>query len=67
MLKDIVSIDAGLFRSMLYQKGTLSVQELGEITEYCESYIHLVLGWLLKDNQIFFEEKGDNLYIDLKK
>mgnify|MGYP003623446743 FL=1 len=65
MLKNMIDIDANLFHSILYQKGVLSVQDLEKITNYREPYIHLVLGWLLKDNRIHFLEKEDNLYIGL--
>lgn len=65
MLKHLVDSDALLIGQILSQKEMVSVQELGLITGYRESYIHLILGWLLKENKILFSEKEDNLYIEL--
>ena len=67
MLDNIIDIDAGLFRSLLMQKGQLRVRDFEKITEYRESYIHLVLGWLLKEDRVHFLEKDDDLYIELNQ
>ncbi len=65
MLKKIVGVDAGFIWRLLDTKGILSIDQLIEMTEYREMYIHLALGWLLRENKIVFKEMDNNLYIEL--
>lgn len=65
MLKEIVGVDAGFIWRLLDTKGALNIDQLIEMTEYREMYIHLALGWLLRENKIMFKEINDCLYVEL--
>jgi len=66
MLNTLIGEDAGLVWNLLSKKGMLTIQELIRLTGYRESYIHLALGWLSRENKICYLEQDDNLMVALK-
>jgi hypothetical protein len=58
-------INAGVIWSLLSDKGALSIREIGELTNYRESFIYLSLGWLLREDKIRFFEKNGAVYVEL--
>ena len=58
-------INAGVIWRLLSDKGALSIREIGEFTNYRESFIYLSLGWLLREEKIRFFEKNGVVYVEL--
>ncbi len=65
MYKDDVRINASTISNLLAEKGALSFNEISEFTDFKESLILLALGWLLKEDKVYFFEKNDVVYIEL--
>lgn len=66
MLKDLISSDTILITQLLSVHGTLTINELENLTGYREMYIYLALGWLSKENKINYQETDDGLSIEFK-
>ncbi|MFV0329718.1 MAG: winged helix-turn-helix domain-containing protein [Dysgonomonas sp.] len=65
MLKEIIETDAVLIKEILSGDGIVSAEYIQKKTNYRRAYVHLVLGWLYKENEISFLERDDDLYIQL--
>jgi hypothetical protein len=65
MYKNDIGINAGVIWRLLSDKGALSIRELGELTNYRESFIYLSLGWLSREDKIRFLEKDGAVYVEL--
>jgi len=65
MYKNDIGINAGVIWRLLSDKGALSIRELGELTNYRESFIYLSLGWLSREDKICFLEKQGEVYVEL--
>ena len=66
MYKNDTGINAGVIWHLLFDKGALSIREIGELTNFRESFIYLSLGWLLREDKIrFFEDKGE-VHVELQ-
>lgn len=65
MLKEAISTDAKYIQGLLSSGRGLTIEELGEITEYRSDYICIVLGWLSKEDIISYWETDDGLVIKL--
>lgn len=65
MLKKDIGIDARAIWRHLSEKGILSVRQIGELTNYRDGLILMALGWLARENKIYFLEKNDALYVEL--
>ena len=66
MLKNDIGINAGIIWQLLSEKGELSIRELGELSNFKESFILLALGWLSREDKIHFFDKNGVLYVTLK-
>lgn len=65
MYKNDIGINAGTIWHLLSEKGALSIRELGELTNYKEAFILFALGWLSRENKIYFFEENGTTYIEL--
>lgn len=65
MYKNDIGINAGVIWRLLSEKRTLSLREIGELTNYKDSFIALSLGWLARENKIIFKEIGETVFIEL--
>lgn len=65
MYKNDIGINAGVIWHLLSEKGVLSIREIGELTNYRESFIHFSLGWLSREDKIRFLEKEGMMYVEL--
>jgi len=65
MLKNDIGINAGTIWQMLSEKGSLSIKEIEEMTGYNDSMMLFALGWLAKENKIYFLHRKGSLYIEL--
>lgn len=65
MLKKDVGNKAGTIWALLSTKGQLSIREIGELTNYKDTYIFLILGWLLREDKISFLDRNGVLYAQL--
>lgn len=66
MYKQDIGINAGVIWRLLSDKGALSIREIGEFTNYRESFLFLALGWLAREDKIWFYEKEGVLYVKLE-
>ncbi|MDU1890837.1 MAG: winged helix-turn-helix domain-containing protein [Dysgonomonas sp.] len=66
MLKEDIGLNSGIIWHLLFDNGTLSVRQIGELTGYKDKMIVLSLGWLAREDKINFVEKNDTIYIELK-
>ncbi|MDR2038914.1 MAG: winged helix-turn-helix domain-containing protein [Bacteroidales bacterium] len=63
--KDSMEMDANAIWLSLLDHGTLSIEEVGKVTNLEESSIYLALGWLTRENEIQIFEEHDILYVEL--
>jgi hypothetical protein len=66
MYQTDIGINAGVIWRLLSEKGELSIREIGEFTNYRESFLFLALGWLAREDKIRFYEKEGVLYVRLE-
>jgi len=64
MLKNEISHQANKVWQLLLERGKMSIVEIGELTNFKESFIHLALGWLSKENKICFVNNNGTLYVE---
>ena len=67
MYKNDVGINAGVIWHLLSEKGELNIREIGELTNFREPFLHLALGWLLREDKIRFFEKTGIVYVELNQ
>jgi len=65
MMNNLIGEDAGIIWNILYERGSLSVEELAKMTGYRELYVYLALGWLSRESKIRYFEKEDELIVKL--
>ncbi|MDR0507352.1 MAG: winged helix-turn-helix domain-containing protein [Dysgonamonadaceae bacterium] len=65
MLENNIGINAGTIWCLLSRKNALSIREIGEYTNFRESFIYYALGWLARENKIRFFEKEGAVYVEL--
>lgn len=65
MLTHDIGINSGIIWQLLFEKGALSIREIGELTGFKDSMIFLALGWLSKEKKIRFFEKDNTIYMEL--
>ena len=67
MYKNDIGINAGVIWHLLSEKGELSIREIGELTNFQETFIYLALGWLSREDKIYFFEKNGVVYVVLNR
>jgi hypothetical protein len=67
MYKTDIGINAGVIWRLLSEKGKLSIREIGELTNFRETFLMLSLGWLAREDKINFVETREMLYIELSQ
>jgi hypothetical protein len=62
MIKSKIGENAGIIWSVLDNNREMNIKELKKATKINEKDIHLALGWLSKENKLFFwgDEKDYN-------
>ncbi|MDR0427904.1 MAG: winged helix-turn-helix domain-containing protein [Dysgonamonadaceae bacterium] len=65
MLKKDIGLNAGMIWRLLFDKGALSVRQIGELTGREEKMILYAIGWLAGENKIRFFSKREVVYIEL--
>ena len=58
---------AVLVWQILSKRDRMSVRQIGELTNYKESFLFIVLGWLLRENKISLIENRGVLHVQLNK
>ena len=66
MTKNDVGTNAGAIWMLLSRKEKMTIREIGELTNCKDTFIYLVLGWLLREDKICFVDKNGILYAQLK-
>ena len=67
MYKNDIGINAGVIWHLLSEKGELSIREIEELTNFRELFICLALGWLSREDKIYFFEKNGVVYVVLNQ
>jgi transcription initiation factor IIE alpha subunit len=62
MIKTEIGINAGRIWQFLDQKGESSISEIEKALSMKSSDVRMALGWLARENKIFFFEEGDDLW-----
>lgn len=63
-MKETIGKNAGLVWSAL-ENGSLEVKELKQATKLTEKNLYAALGWLAREDKVYFEEKGKDLIVGL--
>jgi hypothetical protein len=67
MYKTDIGINAGVIWHLLSENGALTIEEIQEITGYKESLILLSLGWLSREDKIYFFEEKEKMHVALNE
>lgn len=62
-----IDADADIIWSLLAKHGTLSYQELAELTGFHDDMLLLSLGWLAREDKIVFHEDALGLHVGLSR
>ncbi|HJX71214.1 MAG TPA: winged helix-turn-helix domain-containing protein [Bacteroidales bacterium] len=65
MEKDKIGLDAGTIWHKIDSKGAMSVTELKKLTKLDFRQIYLALGWLARENKVYFYYTKEELYVSL--
>jgi hypothetical protein len=65
MEKDNIGQNAGVVWQKVDAKGAMSVSELKKLTKLDMRQIYLALGWLARENKIYFYYTRDELFVSL--
>ncbi|HBG41684.1 MAG TPA: hypothetical protein DDZ96_14310 [Porphyromonadaceae bacterium] len=65
MNADDIGRCAGVIWQLLDSKGPMAIRQIGEQTSYKDSWIYLSLGWLSRENKIWFSESNGVLFVGL--
>lgn len=65
MIKDFIGTNAGVIWQLLANKGRLSIREIGEHTCLSSLNLGLAIGWLAKENNIYFIKNEETLFVEL--
>jgi hypothetical protein len=64
MTSETIGTTAGIVWTALSTSGKLTVKELKKITKIkADKVLFSALGWLAKEDKLFFDEKDDDLYV----
>lgn len=67
MLKNKIGENAGIIWAALNDIGDMNIKELKKTTRIKEKDIHLAIGWLSKENKLFFWEDEKDLNFCLRE
>jgi hypothetical protein len=65
MEKDNIGQNAGVVWRQIDTKGAMSVSQLNKLTKLDMKQIYLALGWLARENKIYFYYTRDELFVSL--
>lgn len=65
MSEDDIKIKSGTIWILLSNKGKLSIKEIEEQTDCGNLLLHLALGWLAREDKIYFTHIDNVLYAEL--
>jgi hypothetical protein len=64
-MKERVGLTAGGIWDLLSKKGEISVTQLAKVVKEKPLVIHQALGWLAREDKIFYREEGLKLFVSL--
>ena len=64
-MKEKIGSDAGIIWQVLDAHGTKSVKELKKATKLNDKEIYAAIGWLAREEKLFFQEEDADLLISL--
>lgn len=65
-MNEKIGSNAGKVWSLLDEAGRQEVKELKKATKLTEKDLYAALGWLAREEKIFFEEVEKELFVSLK-
>lgn len=65
MLKKEIGLDAGVVWQLLFDRGRLSLREIGELSSLSDKRILLAIGWLARENKVILTENENQFYVEL--
>lgn len=65
-MNEKIGSNAGKVWSLLDETGRQEVKELKKATKLTEKDLYAALGWLAREEKIFFEEVEKELFVSLK-
>ncbi|MDD2305757.1 MAG: winged helix-turn-helix domain-containing protein [Prolixibacteraceae bacterium] len=63
MKKNEIGLNAGKIWQIIDKSGELTINEIKKITELNDLEIALSLGWLSREDKVYFTELEDTMYI----
>jgi hypothetical protein len=64
-MKEKIGSDAGLVWQVLDVQGPKSVKELKKAAKLSDKEIYAAIGWLAREEKLFFNQEEDDLFISL--
>lgn len=63
MKKNEIGLNAGKIWQIIDKSGELTINEIKKITELNDLEIALSLGWLSREDKVYFTELEDTMYV----
>lgn len=63
MKKNEIGLNAGMIWQLIDKSGELTINEIKTNTELSDFEIALSLGWLSREDKVYFTELDDTMYI----
>jgi hypothetical protein len=63
MKKNEIGLNAGMIWQLIDKSGELTINEIMQSTELSDFEIALSLGWLSREDKVYFTEFEDTMYI----
>jgi hypothetical protein len=64
-MKEKIGANAGQVWSVLSEEGQKSVKELRKLTKLTEKDTYAALGWLAREDKLYFHENETDVYVAL--
>ncbi|MDR0798338.1 MAG: winged helix-turn-helix domain-containing protein [Dysgonamonadaceae bacterium] len=64
-MKEKIGTDAGQIWNVLSEKGEQSVKELKKIAKLTDKEIYAAIGWLAREEKLFFKKIEEELHLSL--
>jgi len=66
-MKEKIGTDAGQIWKVLDEEGAKGIKELKKITKLSEKEVYAAIGWLAREEKLFFDKNEDDTTVSLTK
>ena len=66
-MKEKIGTDAGQIWKVLDEEGVKGIKELKKITKLSEKEVYAAIGWLAREEKLFFDKNEDDTTVSLTK